>query len=598
MNVIPATCKRLGIDTNHAESLIASMLSTASRDSVIQMRAYIEARLRVEAMVDAQCPGSFMDSRKSLEKRLVFKMSHILDSAAIDFREQRKNDAEQLRKIIRSKKQIPKSLLPALMNAFPCIIAGIRELGEFLPLEPDLFDIAIIDEASQVSIAQAFPVLIRAKKIVVLGDQQQYSNVKAHNASTQVNNALFSTVKETYAKELTSLPPEEQTVFMDHVSNFNIKTSILDFVKHIANYSCSLKKHFRGYLELIGYSNETFYQKSLQVMKIRGKPLNEVIQVYSVVVPPGPELVKNTNPAEAEFALAVLEDLEKSSYTGSVGIITPFTNQQKMIANMVFSSPSFNHYRQAFDIRVMTFDTSQGQERDIIIYSMVEKPGEDTLKYIFPLRLSHLAEEDEGTIKAQRLNVGLSRAKETVKFIISKPIEQFTGEIGNALRFFIQSLQGPDFIELARRTDQQSPREAEVLHWIMQTQFYLENKDKVEIIPQFELGRYLRQLDPTVKIPAYRTDFLLLCRWSLDDIVRLVLEYDGFEHHFKDDDFISEANSQFFQIEGDLERKKAIESYGYAFLPLNKFVLRGDPIAYLNKQLARLCKKKVPTMTF
>lgn len=50
------------------------------------------------------------------------------------------------------------------MKAFPCLIVGIRELGEFLPLAPNLFDVVVIDEASQVSIAQAFPAIIRGKK--------------------------------------------------------------------------------------------------------------------------------------------------------------------------------------------------------------------------------------------------------------------------------------------------------------------------------------------------------------------------------------------------------------------------------------------------
>ena len=35
-------------------------------------------------------------------------------------------------------------------------------------------DLIIVDEASQVSIAQAFPALIRAKKVLVLGDRKQY----------------------------------------------------------------------------------------------------------------------------------------------------------------------------------------------------------------------------------------------------------------------------------------------------------------------------------------------------------------------------------------------------------------------------------------
>jgi superfamily I DNA and/or RNA helicase len=48
------------------------------------------------------------------------------------------------------------------------------------------FDIVIIDEASQVSIAQAFPAFVRAKQLVVLGDRRQFSNVKTTNASPDI----------------------------------------------------------------------------------------------------------------------------------------------------------------------------------------------------------------------------------------------------------------------------------------------------------------------------------------------------------------------------------------------------------------------------
>jgi superfamily I DNA and/or RNA helicase len=152
-----------------------------------------------------------------------------------------------------------------LVEAFPCIIVNIRELGDFIPLEPNIFDIVIIDEASQVSIAQAFPAILRAKKAVVLGDPKQYSNVKSHNASIAINNFLFNRVKDAFKKSISTLSNDEQEKVKDKVFNFDIKNSILDFLRNITNYQCSLKKHFRGYIELIGFSNETFYQNSLQV---------------------------------------------------------------------------------------------------------------------------------------------------------------------------------------------------------------------------------------------------------------------------------------------------------------------------------------------
>ena len=57
-----------------------------------------------------------------------------------------------------------------------------------------MFDLIIIDEASQVSIAQAFPAIIRAKKILVLGDKKQFSNLQ----STRLHQLLIILIKINY----------------------------------------------------------------------------------------------------------------------------------------------------------------------------------------------------------------------------------------------------------------------------------------------------------------------------------------------------------------------------------------------------------------
>ena len=72
------------------------------------------------------------------------------------------------------------------------MICSLRDYAEYIPLERELFDIIIIDEASQVSIAQAFPAIIRAKKMIVLGDRKQFGNVKTSNASKEMNTSYFA----------------------------------------------------------------------------------------------------------------------------------------------------------------------------------------------------------------------------------------------------------------------------------------------------------------------------------------------------------------------------------------------------------------------
>jgi superfamily I DNA and/or RNA helicase len=99
----------------------------------------------------------------------------------------------------------------APLGAFPCIIAGLRDYAEFIPLERELFDLVIIDEASQVSIAQALPAIIRAKKVLVLGDRNQFGNVKTSNASHEVNAAYMQDLIKAFSEDFANVGQEVRT---------------------------------------------------------------------------------------------------------------------------------------------------------------------------------------------------------------------------------------------------------------------------------------------------------------------------------------------------------------------------------------------------
>lgn len=586
---IPATCRNLKIDTLDTKTIFSNNLIDFREKDLKYLIRFFEEQAIVDSTINALSYNEFIKDRKTLEDGLVFKMSNILDESVINFRDNNKADAEQLRKDFRSKRKISKYYLEKLVKAFPSLIVGIRELGDFIPLESDIFDIVIIDEASQVSIAQAFPAILRGKKVVVLGDPKQYSNVKAHNASIETNKFLFNQVKEAYKESISELDFIEQDRVKNKVDNFNIKNSILEFMTNISNYHCSLKKHFRGYSEIIGYSNKTFYQNSLQVMKVRGKLIRDVIQFHFLNPNIEKENFKNTNQIEAEFIMDELQRLKDKNFEGSVGIITPFTNQQKLLSDYVYDSKNWQFYSENFKLKVMTFDSCQGDEKDVIYYSMVEKKDQDILKYIFPL---NLYEGETDNIKSQRLNVGLSRARESIRFVLSKQPEEIRGEIGKALQFYKRTVENYAH-EPAINEKLESPMEQYLYNLLVQTPFYTQNKKKIEIIPQFDIGKYIRQLDPLADVPKYRSDFLFIYNDDSGKIHTVILEYDGYEFHFKDTGFVDEQNFDKFYVEKDIERQKTIESYGYRFIRLNKFLLREDPIFYINKQLENYCKKKL-----
>ena len=118
--------------------------------------------------------------------------------------------------------------------------------------------------------------------------------------------------------------------------------------------------------------------------------------------------------------------------------------------------------------------------------------------------------------------------------------------------------------------------EARVLDWLQKTAFYQANPDNIEILPQFPIGDYLRQLDPTYQHPSWRVDFLLTYSTSTS-IARIVIEYDGFDHHFQKNKQANVGNHERYMLQSDIERQLTLESYGYRFLRVNRFNLGKRP---------------------
>jgi hypothetical protein len=60
-----------------------------------------------------------------------------------------------------------------ILSLFPCWLLSPENVSSLLPLEKNMFDIVIFDEASQVFIESTIPTIYRGKNIVVAGDAKQ-----------------------------------------------------------------------------------------------------------------------------------------------------------------------------------------------------------------------------------------------------------------------------------------------------------------------------------------------------------------------------------------------------------------------------------------
>ena len=579
----PEFSKSLGIsDFESISNVTNSRLNELSDVTIKKAISYIELHNRLRDRFGEIKVANYFRRKREIEKNTALQMTNILDGRLIKFAESNKATATALREIITKKGRFPKKEFEKLKSAFPCILAGIRDYAEYIPLEPEIFDLVIIDEASQVSVAQAFPALLRAKKVLIFGDRKQFSNVKATQARSDTNREYLNSLEVSFRKNVSSEPDR-----LVKLGKFDIKTSILEFFEFINNYNIQLTKHFRGYKELISYSNKFFYQNSLEVMKVRSKPVSDVIEFTHLEYSPETiEPYHNSNEAEVDFVISKLQELRDSDKSVSVGIITPHTNQQKLFAEKINALPESDFFYEKFGLKIMTFDTCQGEERDIIFYSMVANTATDRLWGIFIKNLASIDVEEDGKIKAQRLNVGFSRAKEKIHFVISKPLEMFDGAIRDALYHYQFQIESSQKEYSANDTDSRSAMEATVLHLFYQTEFWQKaNKENIEFIPQFELGTYLKQLDSNYIHPAYVVDFLLVYKDEKTKEHKIIIEYDGFKEHFKGLNEVNEFNFEDYYTEDHVYRQKILEGYGYQFLRINKFNIGTNPVEEFNRRL-------------
>jgi superfamily I DNA and/or RNA helicase len=64
----------------------------------------------------------------------------------------------------------------------------------------------------------------------------------------------------------------------------------------------------------------------------------------------------------------------------TVGIITPFWEQQQYLTKLIFADTYADRFEEDLRLKIMTFDTCQGEERDVIFYSMVATATNDVLR--------------------------------------------------------------------------------------------------------------------------------------------------------------------------------------------------------------------------
>lgn len=225
------------------------------------------------------------------------------------------------------------------------------------PLTEKLFDIVVIDEASQCDIASALPLILRAKQLVVIGDPMQLKHI--------------SNVQSYEEKYIIRTLGIDTNLCLDYVNE-----SLFDYCYNLSIVSkCRsiyLKEHFRCHPEIITYSNKIFYGP------IMGQELDictptdfyqiEPKGIYWINTVGNQHPQQNINLTEIQKAVNLARKLAIQHNGISIGITTPFADQAKEINRVIQAKLPVDLTMRLKSDPVHKF---QGDEKDIVILSLV-----------------------------------------------------------------------------------------------------------------------------------------------------------------------------------------------------------------------------------
>ncbi|MEI6572569.1 MAG: DUF3320 domain-containing protein [Alphaproteobacteria bacterium] len=298
------------------------------------------------------------------------------------------------REIQRSKlpiRQLFKEIPTALTKLAPCMMMSPLSIAQYLPTNSKIFDVVIVDEASQIPVWDAIGALARGKQVIVVGDPEQLP-------PTSVGERGADDADQDNISDLPSILDECLGANLPHLE---------------------LTWHYRSKHEsLIAFSNAKYYRGRLVTFP---SPNTKDTAVSFIHVPDGiyERGSGRVNRKEADKLVSHLVHHLKTSPL-SIGVVTFNSEQQRLIENLLdqarMSDPTlemfFDPLRTREPVIVKNLENVQGDERDVIYFSIAV--GKDQAGVI-RAQISSLNKEGGH----RRLNVAVTRAREELKVFSS-----------------------------------------------------------------------------------------------------------------------------------------------------------------------------------
>jgi very-short-patch-repair endonuclease len=279
-----------------------------------------------------------------------------------------------------------------LLNVLPGVIVTSLSARRSLPLEPGLFDCIIIDEASQCDLASAIPLILRAKRIVVIGDPKQLR----HISSLQESEEQRIAVEQGITPLATKYSYRAKSLY-DCAAEALQTRDLTPFF---------LKEHYRSHPDIIGFSNQVYYGRKLVIRTdVRSNTEQAIFwhDTPSTINIAGGSLVNRTEARAVRDLVIKVATSAAFEPTWTIGIVTPYRKQREELERLL-KNQSVSEELGA-RLTIGTVHTFQGAESDVMIFSPVVTNG------VKP-RAAEWISKSEGL-----LNVALTRARKSLHIV-------------------------------------------------------------------------------------------------------------------------------------------------------------------------------------
>ncbi|MDX6437579.1 MAG: hypothetical protein QOF45_162 [Gaiellaceae bacterium] len=352
------------VQTSELDEMKELALSLDGRHLVIQGppgsgKTWTSGRLIAHLMANGKRVGVASTSHKAIHNLL----NAVEDAAAelgLDYRGLKKASAGN------PESEYTSAHIESVETSEECVDCDLAAGTAWLFSDPDndsTLDYLFIDEAGQVSLADALAMGTAARNVVLVGDPQQLDQVIQ---GTHPFGSGSSVLRHLLGDDAT-VPPD---------------------------CGLFLERTYRLHPDICGYISEEFYEGRLEpapVAAARTTPLGTGLR-YLAVEHDGH---RQESPEEVTIVRAEVERLRAAGIEDVI-VVSPFNAQ-------------VNALQEALPgVRVGTVDKFQGQEADVVIYSMGSSSGEDV-----PRGLEFL-------LSRNRLNVAISRAR-CLAYLVASP---------------------------------------------------------------------------------------------------------------------------------------------------------------------------------